>query len=71
MIASISAEFSDIMRASSFTARSSAAMAAASGLVEEAVERTRTSILPRAAPRVGAAALRGPASATDQAPPIG
>lgn len=36
MIASISAEFSDILRASSFTARSSVTMAAASGLVEEA-----------------------------------
>ena len=69
MITSISAEFSEILRASSLTARSSAAMAAASGLVEEAVERTRASILPRAAPRVSAAALRGPASATDQAPP--
>ena len=56
MIASISAEFSDILRASSFTARSSAATADASGLVEEAVERTRASILPRAAPRVSAAA---------------
>lgn len=62
MITSISAEFSEILRASSLTARSSAAMAAASGLVEEAVERTRASILPRAAPRVSAAALRGQSS---------
>ena len=44
MIASISAEFSDILRVSSFTARPSAAMAAASGLAEEAVERTRPPI---------------------------
>lgn len=66
---SISVAFSDILRASSRTARSSQATAAGCGLLDDSTDSASTAALARLQPRVSAPTACGEASDIDHGPP--